>query len=527
MRGAIILLSVFLDMVCGKGNLTFPKGFLFGAATSAYQVEGSWNVDGKGESIWDRSKHRHPELVPDGANGDIACDSYRQYMTDVRIAEDLGLHFYRFSISWTRILPNGIPSKINAAGAKYYSDLIDALLDKGIEPIITMYHFDLPQRLQDLGGWTNPLIVDWFANYARTLYSLYADRVTTWLTINEPNIMCDFSFNSGIMAPHILEPEYAPYLCNKYVLLAHAKAWRIYDEEFKPKFHGKLSLSNFLVWMTPVTEADQDAADLANYHCNRYTYPVYSKEGGWPPSIQKALADYSKRRGYSTSVLPNFTKEEIEMIKGTYDFFSLNYYSARVVRWAKPGDEPGFWIQSGAPDLNLVLGGDPAWPTAGLLPSYPEGLRKVIAWVREEYGEQEIFVTENGFGKKGGDNLIDRDRIDYINKHLEQILLSIEDGANVTGYTVWALMDNFEWVAGYTLKFGLYEVNFTDPKRRRIPRASAYYFAELIKQNSLNVSLKPTMVYTKRHKSNGYRQTINNFVFVSIYLLCFMVNSRT
>ncbi|XP_045455662.1 myrosinase 1-like, partial [Melitaea cinxia] len=480
-----ILVLVGLLVPCRR----FPPNFKFGASTSAYQVEGGWNADGKGVNIWDRITHEHRGLIVDNSTGDVAADSYHKWREDVRIAKELGLDFYRFSISWVRILPSGFTNEINKAGVKYYSDLIDALLAEGIEPIVTLYHWDLPVRIHDLGGWTNPSIVDWFGDYARVIFSLYANRVKTWTTINEAVVLCDFGYNSGIFVPDIKEPIFGPYLCNKHVLLAHAKSYRIFDREFRHKYGGRISISNHLLWIEPSSPQDVELAELGREHLvGRYSHAIFSKDGGWPPSIEKQMLKVSLAQGYKESRLPPFTEEEKKFVRGTADFYAVNFYATYLIRPAKPGEDPGLWFLTGSPELNAVLEHPPnvSYSFSKLIPVYPKALRRQLAWLKKQYGDINIIITENGFSVSGV-HLEDYKKIQFINQYLEQVLLSIyEDNVNVTGYTVWSLIDNFEWMDGYTSKYGLYHVNFDDPERKRTPRASAIYFSCVIKNRSLN-----------------------------------------
>ncbi|XP_072947937.1 myrosinase 1-like isoform X2 [Epargyreus clarus] len=512
-------------VVSGYGSdRRFPSGFKFGSASSAYQVEGGWNASDKGESVWDRYAHDHPDIVVNG-NGDVACDSYHLWKEDIRIAHELGLHFYRFSISWTRIMPTGFPTAISETGKQYYSNLIDGLLEKGIEPVVTLYHWDLPQKLQDLGGWTNPLITDWFSDYARIIFSFYADRVKTWITINEPILICDGAYNMEFTAPRIKEMEMAPFLCNKHTLIAHAKAWRIYDTEYRHKYHGKVSLTNNLVWMEPFTPEYEDLAELALQHCaGRYAHPIFSKEGGWPPLLEKVIAEYSRKQGHVRSRLPPFTKAEKELIRGTYDFFAMNMYTSRLVRPSEPGDGPRIWFVTGSPELNITLVADPRWKVGAvsIMPAYPVGMRRQIAWLRREYGQHlPILITETGYGSLDR-NLDDEERIDFISDHLEQILLSIkEDGANIIGFSVWTLMDNFEWMDGYRSRFGLYDVDFKDPMRKRTPRASAHFYSHLIKTQILH----KTRVRSHRHEDvrMSKRSSNSSSNFTGLMLLLYTI----
>ncbi|CAG5040690.1 unnamed protein product, partial [Parnassius apollo] len=505
----------------------FPTGFMFGSSTASYQVEGGWNASDKGESIWDRLVHTNPNIIKDARNGDIAANSFNKWRQDVDIAADLGLNFYRFSISWPRLLPKGFTHKISEHGKKYYNNLIDALLEKGIEPVVTLYHWDMPQILQDLGGWTNPLMSDWFAEYARYAFSTFGDRVKTWITINEALVVCDFAYNSGIIAPGIKEPTVAPFLCNKHILIAHAKAYRIYDKYFRPKQRGRVSLSNNLLWIEPLTPSDKALAELAREHSTgRYSHPIFSKKGGWPPSIEKVMAEYSSKQGFNVSTLPSFTKEEIKMMRGAYDFYALNHYTTRFIRPANPGEDPGVWFVTGSPEINGVLVADPAWPygESRLLPLYPEGIRRQIAWLMKRYGNVGFLITENGYSTSGS-RLNDEDRVKFIKDYLEQVLLSIwVDGAKIMGYSYWSMIDDFEWMDGYSVKFGLYEVDFEDSERVRTPRASAQYYANIIRTNSIDFDAhqEPNPLRRLRRKGpeNGSSICIGNLVAVS---LCFVM----
>ncbi|XP_052743410.1 myrosinase 1 isoform X3 [Bicyclus anynana] len=438
----------------------------------------------------------------------------------------MGLQFYRFSINWPRILPTGFTNKINQAGVKYYSDLIDALLAEGIEPVVTMYHWEMPVKIRDLGGWTNPLIVDWFGDYARVIFSQYADRVKTWITINEAISICDYAFTKGHFAPKIKEPEFAPFLCNKHVLLAHATAYRIYEREFKPKYNARISLANYELWIKPATENDTALAELGRQHATgRYSYPIFSKQGGWPPSIEKLMLQYSLGQGYRYSRLPPFTKDEIEFVKGTADFYGMNHYTTSMIRPAKPGDAPGIWDVTGSPELNatLVFPPNSRFGVSPILPVYPEGIREQLSWIKQEYGDIDIMITENGYSTNDYE-LNDVDRTQYFKEYLEQVLLSIKvDNVSVIGYTAWSLIDNFEWLDGYTTKFGIHEVDFSHPNRTRTPRTSAHYLACVIRARSLDV---PDHCYKDKYLADRARITYKSgnhktqaVLFINIILI--------
>ncbi|XP_061723740.1 myrosinase 1-like [Cydia pomonella] len=472
-----------LAVVCERvASQRFPPGFQFGAATSAYQIEGGWNVSDKGESIWDRMVHSRPDLIYDHSNADVACDSYHLWEEDLRLVQEMGLDFYRFSISWPRLLPNGFSNKVSEDGRRYYSAVIDGLRARGVAPVLTLYHWDLPQRLQDLGGWTNPLIVEWFADYARVAFSLFADRVHTWITINEPGSVCDVAYR-GFLAPGLRDHEVGALLCTKHVLLAHARAYRVYQEEFKPKYHGEVSIAYQECWFEPKTDQDLEITLLTReYLFGRYSHPIFSAAGGWPPALERYMADKSKKEGYPRSRLPAFTPDEIQLLKGSFDFYGLNHYTSRVVRGAAPG-EPLAFISQGVEEVRAALETRPRWGTAtsSWLKVNPEGLRHLLKLIKQQYGDVKILITENGYSDTG-DQLEDRDRVNYYKDYLEQVLLAItEDAVRVVGYTAWSLLDNFEWAAGYTSRFGLYSVDFSSPRRPRAARASARYYAGVLR----------------------------------------------
>ncbi|KAJ2941185.1 hypothetical protein O0L34_g10416 [Tuta absoluta] len=469
----------------------FPPGFKFGAASASYQVEGAWNHSDKGENIWDHYAHTYPEKIQGRANGDVACDSFHQWQTDVDLAAELGLHFYRFSISWSRLLPSGFADRVSEEGTRYYNNLINGLLKKGVEPVVTIYHWDLPQRLQNFGGWFNPLIADWFSDYARVVYELFGDRVKIWLTINEPLVVCDLSYSSAILAPGILEPEMLN-VCTKNTLMAHAKAYRIYDEEYRSKYNGQVSLAHQVVWFEPESEAPEDAelAELLmQVQVGRYSHAIFG-DGGWPASVEKLVDDRSQRDGHPRSLLPGFTQKEKEFIKGTFDFFALNHYTSRTV---SPGPElpwttSSFWPMHEKHDVPAKFGVRKEWTSSenSWLYVNPAGLRNTLVWVKEHYGDMPILITESGYASTGSD-LDDQKRVEYYEGYLDAVLKAIkEDKVNVTGYTAWTLLDNFEWMDGYETKFGLYEVDFTDPNRPRRARRSASLYANIIKHHSLD-----------------------------------------
>ncbi|KAL4712808.1 hypothetical protein ACJJTC_011878 [Scirpophaga incertulas] len=468
----------------------FPEGFIFGAATASYQVEGGWDADGKAESIWDYYSHKNPELIADLTNGDIANDSYNQYKRDIEMLRELGLDFYRFSISWPRLLPTSFPDKINEAGVQYYNNLIDELVKYNIQPMVTLYHWDLPQKLQNMGGWTNPHIIDWFTDYAKIAFDKFGDRVKYWITINQPMSVCHSGYGEATKAPGIKSPGQAEYICSKNLLLAHAKAFRLYDEIYRPIQNGNISITIHSFWDEPETEDDiQIANDSLQFMLGHYAYPIFSETGGFPKVMIEKIAAKSQEQGFSRSRLPDLTTEEIEMIRGSSDFLGLNFYTSRIIR--KNNNEIKYPEPSYFDDVNAIDYQPADWieEASEIFKVTPWGFRKILMWIKAEYNNPPIIITENGFSSRGGLN--DTDRVDFYRSYLDAMLDAIDEGANVIGYTTWSLMDNFEWTKGYTERFGLYEVNYESPARTRTPRKSAFVYKEIVRSRTLDLKYEP------------------------------------
>ncbi|KAL4712932.1 hypothetical protein ACJJTC_012002 [Scirpophaga incertulas] len=468
----------------------FPDGFLFGTATASYQVEGAWNVDGKSESIWDYLTHTNPEAVKDMSNGDIADNSYYQYKRDVEMMRELGLDYYRFSLSWPRILPTSFPDYINPAGIEYYNNLIDEMLKYNIQPMVTLFHWDMPQKLQEMGGWNNPHIVDWYTDFAKVAFEMFGDRVKYWITMNEPYEICHHGYGNVNLAPMLNLTGVAEYLCAKNLLVAHAKAYHLYDKMYRPSQKGKLFITIQSPWFEPENEGETETArDIMQFDLGQFAHPIFSKNGDFPEVMKDKVAAKSKAQGYQRSRLPEFTAEEIEMLRGSSDFFGLNHYSTHLVHrnngdtvYAQPSNyddmnvvtyQPSDWVAS-ATDRNKVV---------------PWGFYKLLMWIKEEYDNPPVIITENGYSSLPG--LDDIGRVDYYRGYLNAMLDAIEDGVDVRAYTAWSLMDNFEWLQGYTVRFGLYEVDYEDPERKRTPRKSAFVFKEMVRTRSLDNNYEP------------------------------------
>nr|XP_023025916.1 myrosinase 1-like [Leptinotarsa decemlineata] len=478
-----ILFTISVSLcVSAENNGTFPKDFLFGAASSSYQVEGAWNEDGKGENIWDRMTHAHPESIMNRDNGDVACDSYHKYKEDVSIAADLGLKHYRFSISWTRILPSGYDNYVNQKGILYYQNLIEEILKHKMIPVATIYHWDLPQSLQDIGGWTNPLLVNHFVNYARIVIKNFKD-VGYWITINEPKQVCVRGYGAGDFAPGIKGSGIANYLCAYLIAKCHAATYHMYKDEF-PHYKAKMSITLDGEWSEPASnkKKDVEAAERRNqFEFGLYANPILN--GDWPEVVIDRIAERSALENYSESRLPIFTREEIDYINGTFDFLGFNTYWTLLVADAK---EASIKSSSYKNDVRAVITKDPKWKLGSNGNTIvPWGVRKMLQWIQKTYNNPDIFITECGVSDDGT-SLDDDDRISFYTDYLDAILDAMYiDGMRIFGFTAWSLMDNFEWTGGYSYHFGLYHVNFSDPQRTRTPKKSTIFFRELAKTHRI------------------------------------------
>lgn len=460
----------------------FPAGFKWGAATAAYQIEGGWDEDGKGVSIWDKFTE-NGEHVEDGSTGKVACDSYHLYREDVRLLKDMGLTSYRFSIAWTRILPSGV-GEVNQAGVEYYRDLINTLLANGIEPAVTLYHWDLPQALEDLGGWLNPEVADWFEEYARVCFQEFGSVVKFWITLNEPRETSLSGYGGGYAAPGVVGPGTHAYTAAHHQIRAHARAYRLYEAEFKESQGGQCGITLNVNWAEPKdpnNSEDLEASDRAtDFMLGWFAHPIYVN-GRYPPRMREKVDAKSQAQGFNVSRLPDFTEEESAMIAGSFDFLGLNIYTAYLIEYVDQGiDEVSYFTdsdtESSYPD---------SWVPAASswLKIAPFGIRKCLNWARENYGDIDMYITENGFSDRLG-NIDDLIRIYYYKHYINQLLKSVlVDEIHLRGYYAWSLLDNMEWTGGYNYKFGLTSVNFTDPARTRTPKASSKYYSKIVENN--------------------------------------------
>ncbi|KAJ8709811.1 hypothetical protein PYW08_009815 [Mythimna loreyi] len=502
----VVALSLLVATCYGsilKQQRRFPDDFIFGAATASYQIEGAWDEDGKGENVWDHETHNNPARIKDGSNGDVAADSYHNYKRDVEMMRELGLDAYRFSISWARILPTGFANEVNPAGIAYYNNLIDEMLKYNIAPLVTIFHWDLPQTLEDLGGVLNPLFSDWFEDYARVIFENFGDRVKNFITFNEPKEYCILSL-MGIGADDknltLSSSAVSTYLCAKNLLMGHAKAYRLYDKEFREKHGGQCGITISVNWFEPATETPEDefAAELRRQgEWGFFAHPIFSAEGGFPKELREVLTENSSVEGYTCSPLPDFTEEEKDFVRGTADFFGVNHYTAYFVTVAK--QPPGNLLANVMNSLDNFIFADDDWPksASGWLTLAPNSIFKSLSLLRTRYNDPIFYITENGWSTNEGRDLFDDDRVQYYRASMESLLNCLDAGIKLKGYMAWSLMDNFEWMQGYTERFGIYEVDFSDPARKRTPKKSAFVYKHIIKNRYVDYEYEPeTMTMT-------------------------------
>ena len=444
----------------------FPKGFVWGAATAAYQVEGSTTVDGRGPSIWDTFAHT-PGKVLAGDTGDVAADHYRRYPSDIALMSALGLSAYRFSVSWPRILPGG---RLNPAGLDFYERLVDGLLAEEITPVLTLYHWDLPQELEDAGGWAHRDTASRFADFAAVVAARLGDRVPLWTTLNEPWCSAFLGYASGVHAPGHTDPALALRACH-HLLLAHGLGTAALRAALPED--GQVSITLNLCAVRPASPGAGDAVRRIDGLANRlFLDPLL--RGAYPADVQedtRAVTDW----GF---VLPGDEK----IIAAPIDVLGVNYYTPTVVDAgaAPPGPSP--W--PGASDVVFVRRPGPATAMGWTIDA--TGLRAVLNRLHGDYAGVPLMITENGaaFDDRVADGGVrDAERIAYLRDHLAVVHEAIESGVDLRGYFVWSLLDNFEWSFGYSKRFGIVHVDYET--QRRVWKDSAFWYREVISANGI------------------------------------------
>ena len=442
----------------------FPTGFSWGAATSAYQVEGSPLADGAGPSIWYRFTHG-PGWPRGDDNGDIACDHYHLYRDDVALMRDLGLESYRFSIAWGRVLPEG-RGTVNARGLDFYGRLVDLLLERGIEPFVTLYHWDLPAALDDRGGWVNGDAAGWFADYADVVVRVLGDRVRRWATLNEPWVVADGGYLHGVLAPGHRSLTEAPIVAHN-LLRAHGAA----VQACRAAGAKAVGLVVNLEPQHPASNRPEDVAAAARsdaYINRQYLDPLFF--GRYPDELAEIYG----------SAWPGARAADLQGVRQPLDFLGINYYSRGVVR-----DDPT------APPVCVSKVRQPGSPYTELdWEVFAPGLTETLVGVKRRYGDVPLYITENGAAFTDPDpaagRVDDPLRVVYLRDHLVAARRAIEAGVDLRGYFVWSLLDNFEWSHGTSMRFGIVHVDYAS--QRRTPKSSAHFYAQVIRSNGVDLT---------------------------------------
>ncbi|KDQ60017.1 glycoside hydrolase family 1 protein [Jaapia argillacea MUCL 33604] len=460
--------------------MSLPKDFVWGFATASYQIEGSPSAGGRGPSIWDTFTHL-PNKIKDNSSGDVATDSYRLWKEDIALLKSYGVKSYRFSLSWSRIIPDGGRNDpVSEDGVAFYREFIEELHRQGIIPFVTLYHWDLPQTLHDrYGGWLNKEeIVKDFVNYAKVCFTSFGDLVQNWLTHNEPWCVSVLGYGRGVFAPGhtsdrtrspVGDTSTEPWIVAHHLILAHAYAVKLYRDSFKASQGGQIGITLDCSWFMPYDDAPENvAAAERGLECRLgwFAMPIYL--GHYPPALKAMIG----------SRLPTFTPEELSVVTGSSDFFGLNTYTTHI---AQEGGDDEFngKVKTGftRPDgTELGTQAEVPW-----LQTYPDGFRELLKYIYKTYGKP-IYVTENGFACRNeniipiADAVHDKDRVEYYQGYTNAILEAIKDGAEVKGYFAWSLLDNFEWAEGYTIRFGVTYVDYSTQKR--YPKDSAKFLSK-------------------------------------------------
>ncbi|MDK2896446.1 MAG: beta-glucosidase [Candidatus Atribacteria bacterium] len=440
--------------------MQFPQGFLFGTATSSYQIEGGWKEDGKGESIWDHFSHISGN-IQDGSVGDVACDHYHRMKEDVALIKELGTNAYRFSISWPRIFPQG-EGQVNQKGLDFYQYLLDELVKNDIQPVVTLYHWDLPQALESKGGWANQETVAAYLKYVKILFQTLGDRVALWITHNEPWVIAFMGHYLGEHAPGKKDFNLALRV-SKNLLLSHGLAVQSF-REVGPV--GDIGISLNLSPVHPVSESEEDIKAKKRYDgfLNRwFLNPLFAEE------FPSDMVEWYQKKGLQ---VPSLSKEEARIISLPFDFLGINYYTRTVVEAGE--DEPVLEVNFFQPQKAEYT--DMGWEI------YPQGMTEIVKWVEEEYRPEKIYITENGVALpdvREGNSILDPGRISFIRSHLLDLSQAIDTGSPVSGYFLWSLLDNFEWTLGFSKRFGIIWVDFSTLER--IPKESYFWYQKVAK----------------------------------------------
>ncbi len=460
---------------------SFPPAFVWGAATASYQIEGAVREGGRAPSIWD-AMCMTPGKILNGHTGEIACDHYHRVESDVKLMKSLGLHAYRFSLAWPRIQPDGKGAP-NPEGIAFYNHLIDCLLENGIQPWVTLYHWDLPLALQiEHDGWLNADIAERFAVYARICFRSFGDRVKHWITLNEPWCSSVLGYGLGLHAPGRVSAD-EPYVAAHHLILAHARAVHVYRQEFAGQ-GGVIGITNNCDFRFPLTDSDADRAAAQRsleFFLGWFADPVW--KGDYPEVMRARLG----------ARLPTFTAGQRDMVLGSSDFFGLNHYGSSLASAPVPTALPFDNIAGNgglSDDQDVCFSVHPDWKQTHMgWNIVPEGCREMLKWIDRRYDHPVIYITENGCACDEPTReaaLADTMRRDFLDGYLRACRQAIAEGVDLRGYFAWSLMDNFEWAWGYERRFGICRVDYET--QERIPKLSARWLAETIAANGANIA---------------------------------------
>jgi beta-glucosidase len=443
-------------------TIGFPKGFLWGAASSAYQIEGSPLADGAGPTNWHEFAHRRG-TIKDGTNGDLACDHYHRYEEDVRHLRDLGVHAYRFSVGWGRIFPR--PRELNQAGIDFYNRLVDCVLAAGIDPWLTIFHLEEPLWLSRMGGFTNRAAVDSLVELGAALFKALGDRVRNWITINEPTVYAYLGYGTGEFPPGRTLALRGMLHASHHLLLGHARLVDAWAATGRP---GMIGLAHHAVWVSPADEnraRDVEAASFMDDAANRSVLDPLLR-GSYPERMLTRLHRF----------LPRTLERDLPEMKKPGTYVGINYYARNLYQWARF-----------VPFLHAREHVTPDSPRSAMWEIYPQGLHATLLRLKEQYGNPPCVVTENGFPlveSPGRNPLQDDERIAYLADHVTMVGRALAAGVDCRGFFHWSLMDNFEWNWGLSMRFGLVRIDFTTQAREW--KKSAFWYRDLIRANGLH-----------------------------------------
>ncbi|XP_021775388.1 beta-glucosidase 31-like [Chenopodium quinoa] len=468
----------------------FPTDFVFGASTSAYQVEGAALEDGRKPSIYDTFAHR---LEYDTGNPDVACDQYHKYKEDVQLMVETGLDAYRFSISWSRLIPDG-RGAINPKGLRFYNNLINELISHGIEPHVTLLHTDLPQVLEDeYRGFLNPKIIEDFTSYADVCFREFGDRVRHWTTFNEANIFVFGGYDVGNTPPSRCSFPFGfinctkgnsttePYIAAHHILLAHGYAVKLYKDKYKAKQHGLIGFNLLSYHFAPFTDTREDmlaGQRSYDFFMGWFMHPL--TYGDYPEIMKKNAG----------TRIPTFTKNESKLLKGSIDFIGINYYTAIVVKdnSMSLNTTPRDYIADMA--TQWLFFNTSALSEKTIFPNEPLSLERVLKYYKDVYENPIIFIHENGQAASYNTSTDDSFRVEYIRDHVESLHNAVRNGSNAKGYFVWSLLDVYELLFGFDYTFGIYYVDYNDPNLTRHPKLSQQWYSQFLKGRNTTADIQ-------------------------------------